>query len=246
MNNVFAFHGVDHKVGTTQIAQCVAELLSKKYPDSSVLLIQGDGGRGSEYCNHVNESIERIRPFLAQSVINTEEIKLKSLYKDNLYIIGGQDKPEFSEYLTPDMAEILIAAVKEVFDFVIIDTGSQIEDSFALGAVLSTDRLYFIINQRESTLRNYEFYSYLYERIDVVPDLIIINCFNKRSLYEKDYIEERLMIDESKILTIRESKQGAKAEINGKSIVSLKPEKAFINDLEEIIKDIVEHARIGI
>ena len=43
MNKVFAFQGTDHKVGTTQIAQCCSEYIAEKYKDKKVMLIHCDG-----------------------------------------------------------------------------------------------------------------------------------------------------------------------------------------------------------
>ncbi len=244
MNNVFSFHGADHKVGTTQIAQCCAELLAKRYPKTTVLLIQGDGGRGSEYCNHVRESVEKIRPFLAQSIINIDDIKQKSCYKDNLYIIGGQDHPGNNEYLTPDMAELLVDAVRTVFDVIIIDTGCHIEDPFALGAALSSDKVYMVINQTESSLRRYEWSSFLFERVDLYFDKFILNKYDKNSIYEKSYIADRLMLCEKGILTVKKCKDGNIAETKSQSLISIKESKTLIKDIERIVGDIVEYAGI--
>lgn len=244
MNNVFAFLGSDHKVGTTQISQCCAEALAKALPNKTILLIQCDGGRGSEYCLKVRESVDRIRPFLAQSIVNVEEIKEKSLYKDNLYIIGGQIQPGMNEYLTPDMSEILINAVRDSFDLVILDSGCHIEDGLSLGATLAADRVFMILNQKESSIGRYEWCSFLYERIDLFFDKFIINKYNRNSAYEISYIADRLMLDKSNIFTVCEHSMGDMAEVKAKSLISLKPTKRITNDINKIAGAIINYAGI--
>lgn len=244
MNNVFAFLGSDHKVGTTQLVQCCAELLAKQLPDKNVLLIQCDGGRGSEYCNKVRESVDRIRPFLAQAIVNIDEIKEKSLYKNNLYIIGGQLQPGMNEYLTPDMSEILIEAVKDSFDLVLIDSGSEIEDGLSLGATLAADKVFMILNQKESSLGRYEWCSFLYERIDLFFDKFIVNKYNRNSAYELSYIADRLMVDKSNMITICEHSMGDYAELKAQSLISLKPTKRITNDINKIAGVIKNYAGI--
>lgn len=244
MNNVFAFLGSDHKVGTSQIAQCTAELLSKTCSDKTVLLIQCDGGRGSEYCGKVRESVDRIRPFLAQSIVNIDEIKEKAFYKDNLFIIGGQLKPGMNEYLTPDMSEILIDAVRKTFDYVIIDSGSNIDDGFALGATLAADKVFMILNQRESALGRYEWNEFMFDRIDLHFDKFIINMFNHSSAYETSYITERLMIDKNDILIVHRTKSGEMAEIKAQSLINFKPTKRIRNEIGKIVGVITDYARI--
>ena len=244
MNKVISFHGSDHKVGTSQISQCTAEVFAKSFPKSSVLLIQADGGPAPNYCNKLRETIEGIRPFLAQEIVNIPDIKEKSFYKDNLYIIGGQNKPGMSEYLTPDMGEILVDALRDEFDLIILDTGSEIEDGFSLGAILASDSVYMVINQSESSLRRYEWYSFLFDHISLDFDSFILNKYNKNSVYEKEYIAERLLIDKAKIITIREDKRGADAEMLNESLISAKASKSFKNDIEKLVKDIANNAGI--
>ncbi len=244
MNNVFAFLGSDHKVGTTQLAQCTAELLARSCPDKNILLIQCDGGRGSEYCLKVRESVERIRPFLAQSIVHVDEIKEKSNYKDNLYIIGSQLQPGMTEYLTPDMSEKLIKAVKDAFDFVILDSGCNIEDGLSLGATLAADKVFMVLNQRESSLGRYEWHEFLFDRIDLFFDKFIINKYNRNSAYETSYIADRLSIDKNDLMLVHEHSMGDVAEMKAQSLINLKPTKRIVNEIGKIAGVITDYARI--
>ncbi len=244
MNNIFAFHGSDHKAGTTQLAQCCAERLSESRKDITVLLVHGDGGRGSEYCSHVYESVEKLRPFVASEHIDIEELKARSFYSSNLYIWGGYESPDASDIFTPDMAELLLAAAGRHFDIIIVDTGSRLEDGLALGSVFAADRVYMVFNQRESSLQRYEWLSFLYDRIELKIEGFIINRYEPQSLYEKDYIAERLLIDKQRILTVREDAAGLKAESEGKSLIALKASKGFVRDIDKVIKDILDYVRL--
>lgn len=242
MNNVFVFQGTDHKVGTTQITQSLSEYIADKHPEISVLLIYGDGGRGSEYCPHMRETIDRIRPFLAQSVINTEELKIKAKYKDNLFIIGGKDNPQSGKYLTLDMTEMLIEAVSREFSLVLIDAGSQMFDAVSLGSVFAADKIYLVLNQRESSLSHFEWAGCYYDKLGISFDKYIVNKYDRRNPYELEYISERLCLNKENIFIVRNTGQEYIAEMENKSLYSLKPSKLFIKDLEKIAEDLLIYA----
>src|SRR5665647_1130568 len=49
MDKLFSFHGIDHKVGVTMIAQSVAELIANERKDLKILLITLNGRKNAGY-----------------------------------------------------------------------------------------------------------------------------------------------------------------------------------------------------
>ena len=64
---VITFHGVDHKCGTSMLAQCTAEKLAQERPDLRVLLVHTEPSCGDDYSPMLNESIERINNSIASA-----------------------------------------------------------------------------------------------------------------------------------------------------------------------------------
>lgn len=243
MGKIISFFGADYKVGTTQISQCCAEYIAQANPELEVLYISGDGGHGSDYFESVGETIDNIRPFLVESLIDIEELKRKAKFEDNLYVLGGKNTPKTSDYFTPEMIELLLSFAKEKFDLIIIDAGSRIEEGISLGSLFSSDQIYLVLNQTESSLRNYEWHSELYHQLGLEFSKFLINKFEKDSAFEIDYISERLLLDKLCISTIKKHKYGLDAELFYTSLIHVKPNKSFTKDICKISQGILEYAR---
>ena len=243
MGKIISFYGADNKVGTTQISQCCAEYIAQTNPDIEVLYISGDGGHGSDYFESVGETIDNIRPFLAQSLIDIEDLKKKAKFEDNLYVLGGKNTPKTSDYFTPEMIELLLSSAKEKFDLIIIDAGCRLEEGISLGSLFSSDQIYLVLNQTESSLRNFEWHVNLYSKLGIEFSKYLINKYDKDSAYELDYIYERLLLSKPCIYTIKKHKYGLDAELFYTSLIHVKPNKLFIKDIEKISKGILEYAR---
>jgi len=244
MTKIIAFHGFDHKVGTTQIAQCVSERIAALNPKLDVLLVLSDGGQGCDYCQQVAENFVQIRPYIAQSILNGDVLKARAKCKDNLYIVGGNETPEFSDLYTFDLAEKFLENMRDYFDLIIVDSGSDINIDCCVASVVAADRRYLVLRQCESALRRFEWKKTFFDKFDLSIDGYIMNCFNPRSLYEMDYISERLLVDEDRFILIRDCGYGLKSEFERKSLLELRPTKAFVKDIDKIVKDISEYAGI--
>ncbi len=244
MSNIIAFHGSDHKVGTSQLAECCAEQLAKDNPELEILLVQADTSQGYEYCPKVGESFDRIRPYVAQSIVNCEEIKSRSKYTNNLYVVGGNESPQNSGLFTPDLAEIFLRAMSDHFDIIIVDAGNDPVSGCCLGSLFSADRIYLVIRQSESSLRSFEWYLNLYERLDIPLDRFIVNHFSRKSTFELDYISERILVDKSLFSTVRTCPKGEKSEMEKQCLINMNPGRGFVNDIKAITKDILKNARI--
>lgn len=245
MSRVIVFHGADHKCGTTQIAQCVAETMATDYPKAKVLLMFADGGRGSEYCIGVRESVDMIRPYLEEELIDPEEILGKSLYSENFYVIGGSDDPMCVEKFSPDLAKLLLKVLRNHFDVCIIDSGANaLGSGIALGTLFSADRIYMTMTQKESAVRCFEWHRNMFERLKVMPDKFIINDYDKSNPYSSRYISDRLHIELSDFFTVAHHSRGFAAEMNRSSLLNEKKEKAFLRDIKAIVKDVAEYAEL--
>ena len=238
MNNVFCFHGSDHKVGVSQLSQCVAEYIALEYPDKSVMLVHSDGCCGENYSIGIGESMDHIRPYLADRLINIDELKTRSHWKNNLYIIGGAKNPESGFSLNPDMSEFLLKEIAPEFDVVICDSGAEINYGMALGTLFAADFIYLVISQTESSVNRYEWQRTLYRNLALNIDRFIVNRYDRGSLYSKSYIAERLNCQANGLLCVRSHKKGFESETDKKSLLFYR-DPQFRKDIGIIAEDML-------
>lgn len=239
MNKVFAFLGADHKCGTSQICQCVAELTASENPLHKVLLLHAHSSAGTDYSPAAAESMERIRPYLADRLLDMEEITEKARWKDNLSVIGGADKPGSDGLYHPDMAGFFLDRLADYYDIILCDCGADIENGLALGSLFKAGRIYVVLSQSETAIRRYEWLRPLYEKLGLTETSYVINRFRSGSVYSGDYMEKRLGLTSEKMFTVRETKNGDSSETDGKSLLYYRDGR-FRKNIRAIEKDILK------
>lgn len=238
MGRIVTFHGIDHKAGVSQTALGTAESLAENYPYLKTLLIHMEGRSGREYSPQIRESLETVRPYLLDKVLDGQEIGEKAQIKGNLYVIGGDENPGSAEGYLPDMAEYMLDVFANVFDVVLCDSGSEIEHAMALGAMFSADRLYFVLSQSEVCFRRAEWLSPLYGQLDLAEERYVLCRCEKNSPFSAAYCAKRLECDPKKVFSVRMSKRGSDAEIENRSLYSYR-EGVYRKDIDALAEDIV-------
>lgn len=241
---VISFHGCDHKCGVSMIAQSTAEKLAASSPQKNVLLIHTEQGTGSDYCPSVSETLENIRPYLAERLFDFSEIISDCKYKNNLFILGGASKPGSMHLYNPDMAEYLIESVRKHFDYVICDTGSEIEHGMCLGALCSSEVIYQITSQSEIALKRFVWQQSLYSQLRLKIDKLIINKYSPKEVNSKELIAKRLGFNIDDIICVKYSNYGVSAEDYGRSILFYK-DRAFSKSIDLIVSDILQRSLSG-
>lgn len=237
MSIAAAFLGCDHRVGTSMICQSTAEYLAERYIEKKVLVIHAEASFGTDYSPCVSESMEHIRPYLAEKLIDVDSLCSKALWKKNIYVIAGPDIPGRSSDYFPAMSEYLIQVLMERFDFILCDCGAEIENGLALGAIESSDKTYLVMTQSEHAVRRYEWLKPLYRHIGIEPDGVVVNMFDRSSPYTKRYIGQRLGLDDAAMFSVKYSADGLKAETDEKSIYRF-GDKGFCRGISYIAGDI--------
>ena len=241
MGRIISFHGADHRCGCSMLAQCAAEKAARQRPDCSVLLVHAEQSAGPMYSPGTGESMERLRPFLSEKLLNIKEIIQRSLYKDNLYIIAGTDLPGSSESFHPDMSEWFMKSAAQSFDLVICDSGANIEHGLALGALFASDCIYMVLDQSESAFRRYEWLSALYDKLALNIRGFVLNRFTKDSPFSRAYAAKRLGTDRSRVFTVSASSYGDLAEIDERSLLCYRDDR-FSEDMGTLASAVMREA----
>ena len=237
MSFVVSFHGAEHKCGTTMISQCVAERVSQLAPDLKVILLHPQGRWGTEYSPMTGETMETIKHYLAEKLLEPEELLGRVRWRGNLHVIGGAGETGSIFSYHPDMGKYLIETLQNSVDLIICDSGCDIEHGLCLGTMLISDRIYIVMDQRERTVAFYENNVALHEKLGLAPFAYVVNEYDKGSPYNVRYLAERLNSDKERFRKIRSSDYGLQAEIDGKSLVSYQG-KGFVRDIDALAKEL--------
>ena len=243
MSSIHAFHGADGKTGTTMITQCVAEYIASNRKEVKVMAVSIHGRPGTEYVDRVTESIEGIKLYLDNRLLDIQRLMAACKKTDNLYILGGVESIEHVRSYHPEMAAYLLEKLRETFDLVLADTGNDIDNGLAFGALECIEDRYCIITQQESILKRYERLKSLYDRLGLTFSSHIVNKYSHRHPCDIRYIIERLVLEKSELLKVEASEYGWQAESEHRTLLSYRND-TFSSDIRSIANRILSNARI--
>ena len=240
---VITFHGADHKCGTSMLAQCTAEQLAQERPDLRVLLVHTEPSCGDDYSPMLNESIARIGPYITDRIIDTDEILDRSKVRDNLWMIGGVGDVCAAASFHPDMTIYFINSIRQSFDVIICDSGSEINSGIALGALLCADKVFMVLSQSGNALARYKRFALLYDRLGLTIDKYIVNRYDRSAVFDRKSICEKLGIPEDSVITVRVSGYSQRAELDSKSLLNYR-DNAFVRDIDRIRSEITGDGKL--
>lgn len=239
MNNLFAFHGIDHKAGVTMTAQSVAELIASQNPNVSVLFISLNGRKNSEYVKEEVKTIDEFKLQLDSKMLISKDFLRDCRHNKNFYFLAGLSNEQDERYYFPDSAKYLLESISNSFELIIADTGSELDNGLALGGMTIAARKYLVLSQLESNLSRYEKMAPWFERAQVKFDGFIINKFCEEDAYSLKYIIERLYFNKEETFKIHTVSYERQAEIEHKTLMKFKTDN-YIEDVTAIANNILE------
>jgi len=234
---IIAFHGADHKCGTSMLAQCTAEKLAQDRPDLRVLLVHTESSSGDDYSPMLNESIERIGPYISDRILDIDEILDRAKIKDNLWIIGGIGDVCSASAFHPDMTVYFLNAIRPSFDVIICDSGSEINSGIALGALINADSVFIVLSQSGAAIARYRRFAELYRRLGLAIDCFIINRYERAAVFDRKSICAQLDLPQDCVITVRSSSYSQSAELDSKSLLNYR-DGGFLKDICRIRSEI--------
>ncbi len=248
IHNIFVFHGSDHKVGTTMTAQSLAELIAENNTEIRVLLAFMNGRVSREYFTEDAISIDSMKHHIDNKTMNGKEFIKDCKHKGNLYIICGIVDEIESRYYHPEMAEYFLEEVSSEFDIIIVDSGSEIDNGLAVGAMKCASEIYLLSTQQESSLRRIEKKREILHSLNLNYNALVINKHDDNNLYGVSYICERINHKKDKVLTLSYNNSGLIAETEERTLLNYKND-SYERDIAIIANDILNkigHKEISI
>lgn len=174
--NIITFFGSDSKVGTSQIAQCIAEkIIDKSY--ARVCLVFLDGEAGTDYIDiNFRNNIDTIKIKLISGLATVDEIfDIAEKVKDNLYIIEGTKSILYRKEYQPENISYLLNILSLACDLVVVDAGSCIDRAMPITALTSTNHRYLVTTQQANSLRRYLDKKPILDRLSLDDFQVIVN-----------------------------------------------------------------------
>ena len=219
-------------------AQSVAELIAKEKKELAVLFTALNGRASSEYMSAGAVKIDEFKIQL-KSGIGIDKNTLNADRKiENLYIIAGVEREEETRYFVPDMAELLLQSLADKFDLIIIDSGSEIDNGLAFGALSMNSIKYLIMEQSESSVKRYEKMHELYERLNVDFDKYILSKYLEDDPLTVNYISSRLLINKSLFFSIGFDDKGRISEMEYRTLLDTGHDR-YRADITAIANDVI-------
>ena len=133
--------------------------------------------------NSIVDLIERINE-LDADLIGSVTIN----HKSSLEVLLAPPRPEMAEYVTAEHIQTLVARLREIFDFIIIDTSSTLND-LTLSLLDTADRVLLVTQQSLPSLVSASRFFDLTEDLDYDPQkvmLVVNRASNKLGISIKD------------------------------------------------------------
>jgi hypothetical protein len=230
MRGIYAFFGVDHKCGTSMLCQSAGELIARARPDWKVLVIHTEEDSGTYYTTGSQESFDRLRPELAEGLLDVHDVAARSRCRGNLHFISGADPLNGDGKYHPNHSDHLLKHLRECFDLILCDSGSHIGHGLALGSLFAAHGIFLVMLQAESSVRRFERLIPLYRKLNVSTIGCLVNRYREHNPFSLSYIRERLDGFEQPFYTVRESPQGLLAETEGRCLIHYR-DRSFESDI---------------
>jgi hypothetical protein len=239
MSQVVVFHGIEHKSGCTMTAQSVAELAAKGKKELTVLFAALNGRASTEFMSEKVASVDEFKIQL-KSGIGIDKNTLNPNKKiDNLFFIGGIVKEEEARCFLPGMAEMLAESLFSKFDLIIIDSGCEIDNGLAFGALGLKSMKYLIMEQTESSVKRYEKMREIYKKLGIGFDKYVLSKYIDNDPLSINYVATRLGLEKTLLMTTRYQDRGRISEIEYRSLIETGHEK-YRNDILKIVNDVMK------
>ncbi len=224
IHNLYTFQGADHKVGTTMVAQSVAEIISANHSNLKILFIAVNGRESAEYIRETPVGIDAMKFHIDNRMINGKDFLNTCTHKGNFYIMAGVSNELEARCYHPDMGVYLLEEAAPEFDLVIADSGNELDNGLAVGALSVSDEIFLVVTQQESVIKRFEKNRAVLADLGFEISNYVINKFFDLDPYGLPYIADRLGEDKDRFLKIASGGYSNQAEIDSKTLLQYKNE----------------------
>ncbi len=234
-HKVSIFFGSNSKVGTTLTALCFAVKLKEKYRDSKVIFTGLNEGSSACYVNRGSEGIDNIALLLENGILESRFIEETSMLDSGIYYINEPENIVGAGSYRPETSRKMINFLKEKFDFVIVDAGSNINNGLTMGAITYDGEkvLYHVTTQSESSLAGYEKRMDFFQRMGIVRCKTILNKYDYKNPYDYKCVCKRFGLTDVDTFKISFGEDFEQCEREHR--LPLKKNRNYNKEIEELV-----------
>ena len=154
MKHIIGFFGGDSQVGTTMIAQSVAELLKER--GKRVLLILGSGKYGGEFAHAgARSSLDDLKAGIRSGKISEDDLDQVIEEVKGIWVLPSVRNPMSVRYFPENTYEVMLASAGEEFDYIVIDGGEDANSGLMISALNISDDRFFITTQQSKSVHRF-------------------------------------------------------------------------------------------
>lgn len=236
MSHIISFLGGDSQVGTSMIAQSVAETLFRQ--KHQVLFISGSGKYGDDFLNcGLEKSIDKVKANVLSGRLKGTELVQISERQQEFNVIGGTLHPLHHNDFPEDTFQILLAEAEEPFEYIVIDGGDGSDVNLSESAMSIAESLYFVITQQPKSIRRFQLMKGYKATETMKKSKLLLNKYSKEpSLMTRKEVEK--ICKQNIEVAIPYMEYGWQAEMEKRTLMNLRKYAKQIKGLVKQIKEV--------
>lgn len=247
MNNVFVFLAPIGNIGLTTTVLSLADELSKNTDSKVAVLNLNAWDDGTDYLQEPLFTLDQIKSRLTGRMFNSvDDFTSKFTHvNENLLVLAGNRDRRSERLYSVEEVQYLVRKASEVFDVVLVDVGSHLDNALSAATLDLADEILIISNQQDKAAKQFEqlYESILMEYPITKKDLkLIMNNYQSRTyLPEAERIAKEMDIE--LLATLPFVENALLCEIEQKWTI-LTDDKNFHKALLNVQKYIIEKAQL--
>lgn len=155
---VISFLSAAGNIGTTSTAFSIAQSLSKQTDARIGVLCLNPWDDSTDYIESPSAFLDSIKSRLAGKMLGDDAELIErftEISPNSLYILAGNRNRRLERQYSTEEIDYLIDRAKDIFDLVLIDAGSHMDNPLSAQAVYVSDTHYVVINQQPKVLKRF-------------------------------------------------------------------------------------------
>lgn len=234
MSKIITFFGGDTQVGTTMIAQSVAEILANKY-DKKVLLILASSNIGIDYMNkETDKNFDDIRLNLFENTLTKAEVQDTICTYGKIDFIPPITDTTTIKYYSINTINTIRNLMEDDYELFIVDGGSNLNNPLSISSLKDADERYYVVTQSYKCLNRYLYINRkILSPLNYTGDVIVNRYVNQSFAYNiKDILN---ILEKEEVLSIAMSNDGNLAEATNDTLIS---DNVFLRDINKLVDKI--------
>lgn len=133
--------------------------------------------------------LDNVLPFFAGDNNNPAVLESNMHKIENFYVLTGTNLPEQAHYMAVETLSKIVDMVREIFDYVVIDTYSIIDNAGTYVALQKADVVLFLVDKNVMMVKHYNQVRNIIENLQKDKFSLVVNKSDKKIYIDTQTIE---------------------------------------------------------